>query len=144
MKTIRFSLWILCMVLIAGCAISRSRRAEIYPMSFDQTYQVALEALDEMKRWSVVETDHLEGLITIEDPRYFRNERYVTLIVKRIDSFRTKVELYGDDTLGMADEFFGMLDTRAGKHAYKYPPHDHNTFATLDRRYEERALTYPS
>ena len=122
MKNIKVAFLFGGIVLLASCTLLRWRRAEIYPMSYDQTYMVALSALDDMKNWRLSRTDHEEGIIVIESMKYLGPEKEVTFIVKRIEPFRTKVEVYR-------------------KHAC---PSTQKFFKAIDRRVEERALTYPS
>jgi len=109
-------------VFLSGCALFQWRHAEIYNMSYDQAYEVAMSALDDMQQWRLIQTDHKRGLLVIESGGYLRPERQVKIIVKRIEPFRTKVELF-----------------------HKHPtPFTQKFFKAVDRRVEERALTYPS
>ncbi|MDD5217021.1 MAG: hypothetical protein PHN49_11875 [Candidatus Omnitrophica bacterium] len=108
--------------LILGTGCFHLRHAEIYTMSYDQTFMLATAALDDMTPWRLTEADYLNGKITISDMGYIRPTRSVTVIVKRIEPFRTKVQLYG---------------TGANWFNQKY-------FKAIDRRVQERAVTYPS
>jgi len=111
-------------ILMTGCSLLQWRKAEIYPMSYDQTYLTAVDALDDMSEWHLLETNKDSGIIKIEKSPFLRPTRELTVIVERIDAFRTKVELYGP-------------------YAFAHP-FNQKFFKALDRRVAERALTYPS
>ena len=64
MSKTNFRMMIAGILLLAGCA--SAPQSQIYPMSFDQTYSTVLSALDDIKSWRVVETDQLNGTITVE------------------------------------------------------------------------------
>jgi len=53
------SKWLLIafVMLASGCAMFQWRKAEIYPMSYDQTYDVVMSALDDMEPWKLMQTD---------------------------------------------------------------------------------------
>jgi len=109
------------LIFLAGCA-TNWRKAEVYPLSYDQTYLIALSALDDLDEWHILETDKNRGLITIEKTPFFRPDGELTVIVKNLEPFRTKVELYGK----------------------RATPFNQKFFKAIDRHVEERALTYPT
>lgn len=120
MKTAIKLILIGCIILTAGCASWRG--AEIYPMSYDQTYECVVSALDAMNPWMVTKTDQKRGLITIGYEEYIGRQESQTFIVERIEPFRTKVSLYRTPGTPFNQQFF----------------------KAIDRYMEERALTYPS
>ncbi len=105
---------------LTGCA-GTLRQAETYPMSFDQTYTTVLTALDEMKSWRVVETDQLNGLITIETGGFFQPRRDVKIMLKRLEPFNTEVELYQRKATFANQKFFNAIDARVNERALTYP-----------------------
>ncbi len=113
---------VLCCLSMVGMARLPYKQAEIYPMSYDQTYQLVISALDDLQPWRLVETDQIKGRIVIGSAEYLHPEKRVTLVVKKIAPFRTKVELDDPQPRKIADQFF----------------------KAIDRRFEERAVTYPS
>lgn len=115
------SFLLVCFILLGGCA-GAEKRSAIYPMSYDQTFLVTSTALDNMPSWTIIETDQAHGLIKIENEKYLSPRQEATILVKRIDPFRTKVEI--DDTRNM--------------------PFQQKILQTIDRYFEERSLTYPS
>ena len=112
-------------IALMGCALFSDHHEVIYPMSYDQMYDTTLDALNDMKHWEIVGTDQTKGRIIIQkDPSYLeiQSEQQVSFIVKRIAPFRTKVSLDGYGLEVFNEQFF----------------------EALDKRYQERALTYPS
>ena len=127
MKRIQASLLILAILVTTGCALFRSRSAEIYPMSYDQTYAETLSALNDipaekLDSWQVIEADIDRGVIVMESGGYWKQEKQIRFIVKRIAPFKTKVSLYH-------------------KHA---TPFTQKFFKAMDERFKNRALTHPS
>ena len=122
MKSFKRFMIVAGFIALSGCAVTHMRRAEIYNMSYDQTYEVVMGALDDMEPWRLIQTNHENGLIVIQSAEFLRPERRVEIMVKRIEPFRTKVELY---------------------HRWA-TPFNQKFFKAIDRRVEERALTYPS
>ncbi|MBP9864778.1 MAG: hypothetical protein KBC91_00095 [Candidatus Omnitrophica bacterium] len=120
MKKKYFPGLLITLVIITGCA--STRQAETYPMSYDQTYQTSLDALDELKAWKVLETDQLGGVIVLEKGGYFMPRRTAKVIVKRVEPFKTRVELY-ETSLGQTHKDF---------------------FEAIDRHVQNRASTYTS
>ncbi len=113
---------LLLSLLLMGTGDAWAKQAEIYPMSYDQTYQVALEALDGVKFWKVIETDQQAGLIILETGGFFFPRRNAKILVSRLEPFRTKVEFYQ----GKTPLFYGKF------------------FEAIDRHVNERILTYPN
>jgi len=112
-------------VALMGCSMFSHRHGAIYPMSYDQMYNTTLDALDDMNNWRVVGTDQTKGRIVAErDPSFWEvnQETQVAFIVERIAPFKTKVSLDG----------------------HVVHPFNKKFFKSLERRYQERALTYPS
>lgn len=109
------------MLFLSGCALFRWKEAEIYPMSYDQTYLMAAQSLDELEDWKLVETDQTRGIIKIENSGYLKPTREMTVIVKRIEPFRTKVELYGRPATPFTQKFFRAIDRRVAERAVTYP-----------------------
>ena len=91
-KNYFFSL-LLTSLLFAGCASTGTRQAVTYPMSYDQTYQVALDALNNVGGWKVSSTDQLRGRITLEKGGFYMPRRTAKVFVKRLEPFSTLVEL---------------------------------------------------
>ncbi len=121
-KRAKLLTFLMFVLLISGCALLRVRHAEVYPMSFDQTYLIAMDALDDLDSWRLSETDQTMGTITVERMHYIGSEDQITFVVKRLEPFKTKVELHG---------------RRAWPWTNKY-------FEAINRRMEQRAVTYPS
>ena len=85
MKTTKNLVLITLMFLLAGCALFQDHRhAEIYDMSFDQTYMVAIDALEEIPYWRLVQTDHHRGLIVVERANYLGPERKIRFIDEKL------------------------------------------------------------
>ena len=94
-------------------------------MSYDQMYDTTLDAAEDMKYWRVLSTDQTKGRIVIEkEPSLLEveSEKQIEFIVERIAPFKTKVSLDGDVAHPFNKKFFN----------------------SLEKRYQERALTYPS
>jgi len=112
-------------IALMGCALFSSHQGVIYPMSYDQMYVTTLDALSEMKNWRVIKTNETKGRILIEkEPSLLEvvSEKQVAFIVERIEPYRTKVSLDGYGTQAFNEKFF----------------------KALEKRYQERALTYPT
>ena len=107
------------MLGLAGC--SSLRQAETYPMSYDQTYATVLTALDDMKSWRLVATDQLNGRMTLETGGFFQPSRDVQVILKRLEPFLTKVELYHRKPTWFNQKFFEAIDARVNEQALTYP-----------------------
>ena len=122
MKKWKNLIFVLCILeLAAGCTLFRWRRAEIYNMSYDQTYDTVLSALDDMEPWRLIQTDEKRGVIVIENAGYFGPETQMRFIVKRIEPFRTKVELYHKHQTPFTQKFFKAMDERVEERAVTYP-----------------------
>jgi len=113
-----YSLIFALMLLVGFAAVSQ---AETYPMSFDQTYQVALEALDEVGAWRVLETDQLNGIIVLEKGGYFMPRRTAKVIVKRLKPFSTRIELYEENNPRKHKDFFAAIERRVKNRSATYP-----------------------
>ena len=109
------------LLLGLGCATTAGRQSETYPMSYDQTYQTALDALDEMKIWKVIETDQLGGLIELEKGGHWMPRKNAKVIVKRVAPFQTSVELYEKNKTREYENFFNAIDRRVEDRAVTYP-----------------------
>jgi len=107
------------LLLLAGC--SSMRQSQIYPMSFDQTYSSVISALNDVKSWRVVETDQLNGFITLETGGFFQPRRAVRVIVKHLEPFQTKVEIDQHKTYWFNPDFIKAIDTRVNERALTYP-----------------------
>jgi len=119
---------VLVIMIATGCAMVRWRRSEIYPMSFDQTYKVALTALDAMQewedsdRWHLVSTDQTNGVIEIGyESLYMPEASKVKFILERIEPFETKVSLYGKRETPFTQKFFKAMDRRVNERILTYP-----------------------
>ena len=110
-----------CLLLIAGCTLLRWRGAEIYPLSYDQTYEMALDSMDELDPWKLIRTDYTNGVIVLGYEEYLRPPQQVRFIVKRIEPFRTKVELDGDWPSPLNQKFFKAMDERVENRILTYP-----------------------
>jgi len=110
----------LCMLQFAGCA-SASRQSQIYPMSYDKTYQMAIDALSGLEDWRVIETDQLGGEIRLEKGGYFLPRRNAKVWVKRVDPFKTRVELYDDPASMRQGEFLDVIDQYVQSRRFTYP-----------------------
>ena len=124
-KNINKLLILVAGVTLMGCALFSNDRGVIYPMSYDQMYDTTLDALNDTENWTIVGTNQTKGRILIEKRPHLlevESEKQVAFIVKRIEPFRTKVSLdgYGDTLFN--EKFFDVLE----------------------KRYQERALTYPT
>jgi len=124
-KNINSLLVVMFGVALMGCTMLSQRHGVIYPMSYDQMYNTTLDALDGMKNWRITGTDQTKGRILIEkNPSLLeiQTEKQVAFIIERIEPFRTKVSLNGHISTPFNKKFF----------------------KSLEKRYQERALTYPS
>lgn len=111
---------ILGLMLLALTGCRSSEPSATYSMSYDQTYETVISTLNEMAPWRVVATDQLKGLITVETGGFFLPRRQVTVVVKRLEPFKTKVQYYKGS---------GWLDPKL--------------IEAVDAHVNERALTYP-
>jgi len=110
-----------CLILLTGCALFRWRGAEIYPMSYDQTYNMAISAMDDMKPWKLMSTDYANGVIVIGFEDLFIPEQKVSFVVKRIAPFRTKVQLTSEWPHPLNQKFFKAMDKRVENRILTYP-----------------------
>ena len=100
-------------IFLTGCSLFSWRKAEIYNMSYDKTYNTTLSALDDMEKWKLVQTDMQNGVIVISNVEtYLRPEQIIKLKVKRIEPFRTKIELSGKCATPFTQKFFKAIDKR--------------------------------
>ncbi|MFZ5802677.1 MAG: hypothetical protein ACOY3K_06180 [Candidatus Omnitrophota bacterium] len=102
----------LILMSFCGCATLHMRDAEIYPMSYDKTFMLAVGALDDMGSWRVAETDHQNGKIVIENSGYVRPTQRHTILVQKLEPFRTKVELSRSIPTPFNQHFFRAIDRR--------------------------------
>jgi hypothetical protein len=121
MKTGKYLLLLFCFILVAGCALLRWRGAEIYPLSYDQTYEMAIDAMDDLDPWRLLRTDYANGIIIVGYEEYMRPPQQVQFIVKRIEPFRTKVELDGHWPSPLNQKFFKAMDKRVENRILTYP-----------------------
>lgn len=113
---------LLALLFCAGCASTSTRQAATYPMSYDQTYLVALDALNDAGGWKVSATDQLKGLIVLEKGGVFAPRRTAKMVVKRLEPFSTRVEI--DETSNNSrvyDKFFDAIDRRVKDRSSTYP-----------------------
>ena len=109
------------MMLLTGCALFTWRKAEVYPMSYDQTYVTVLSALDDMDHWDLMGTDQPNGVIKIKSEGYWRGEKEVQFIVKRVDPFHTEVKLHHKCSTPFTQKFFKAMDKRVADRALTHP-----------------------
>lgn len=126
MKKVKlFLIGLFCLAVFfsaCGCAsLFRFQKAAEYPLSFDQTYLIALSALDDMDSWRLLETDHKRGLITIEKSGYLQPTQQVSIMVKRLDPYRSKIELYDKWATPFTKKFFKAVERRMEEMALTYP-----------------------
>ncbi|MCB9799403.1 MAG: hypothetical protein H6757_01415 [Candidatus Omnitrophica bacterium] len=114
-------LFALIFFLLWGCA-ANMRQSAVYDMSYDQTYLNVINALDDMEPWHLAETDQLRGILTVENGAFFGPGRAIKVQVKRVDAFKTQVEI---------------LNSRINYTNRKF-------FRAIDRYIQERPETYPS
>jgi len=110
-----------CVLFLTGCALFSQQKAEIYPMSYDKTYDTALSALDGMEHWNLISTDALHGVIEIQADGYWRGETKIKFIVKRIDPYRTELKLYHKHATPFTQKFFDAMDHRVAEQALTHP-----------------------
>jgi hypothetical protein len=115
--------WLIAgLIVLTGCSgFFHSRRSEIYPMSYDKTYLTVLGALDDMKYWDLQETDQANGLIVVKSAGYWKGEKEARFILKRIDPFHTKVQLYHKRNSPGTQKFFKAMDERVREQALTHP-----------------------
>lgn len=118
----RMSLVLFC-ALFFGTPLqhAQAQDARVYAMSFDQTYQMTLDALQEVRNWQVLETDQLAGLITIETGGFFMPRRSARISVQRLDPYLTKVEFYQGKAPWFSGKFFKAIDKRVQSRTLAYP-----------------------
>jgi len=109
----------ICIIFLIGCI--RLRSSEIYPMAYDQTYESAITALDDMSPWKLILTDQKRGLITIGYEQYLGRKQEVTFIVERVEPFRTKISLYDRWPTHLNQKFFKAIDKYMKNRAVTYP-----------------------
>jgi hypothetical protein len=109
------------LLFCAGCSSIGTRQAVTYPMSYDQTYQVALDALNNVDGWKVASTNQLRGLITLEKGGFYMPRRTAKVIVKRLEPFSTRVELDPESRSRSHDNFFDAMDQRVKNRPSTYP-----------------------
>ena len=109
------------LILIAGCAFTKGRQAEIYPFSYDRTFNMATEALDNMDPWTLHRTDMTRGIIVVGYNTYVGPEREKTFIIKRLGPYRTKIELRSENADMFTEKFFNALDQYKAENIVTYP-----------------------
>ncbi len=112
---------ILVLLICGGCLSAGKRQAAVYSMSYDQTYETVITALDDVPGWRLSSTDQLKGLIAVETGGYLSPRREVKFIVKRVAPFRTTVEMYRGSALTSERKFFDAIDRRVQEKAVTYP-----------------------
>lgn len=112
-------LFLSVVLTLSSCAVFRG--AEVYDMSYDKTYMTALSALDDMEEWHLLETDELGGWIKVERGGYLYPDQEVTVIVKRLAPFQTKVQVIDKDNTLFSGKFFKAIDKRTENRALTYP-----------------------
>jgi len=105
--------------ILAGCA--SAGQSKTYSMSYDQTYQAALEALDRVGAWRVSQTDQLDGLIILEKGGYYTPRRTAQVTVKRLEPFRTRIELHGDSSAATQEKFLDAITRHVENRRQTYP-----------------------
>jgi len=124
MKDVKMKKYLVLFSLILflpGCASLFSTKATSYPMSFDQTYESALVALDDINGWKLVSTNQKRGLITVGIVEYPLPEKEVTFIVERLEPFRTKISLMQKTCTFTVKKLFNNLDQYLKERALTYP-----------------------
>ena len=114
---------VLTLVLLTcgGCMSAGKQPSAVYPMSYDQTYEAVLTALDDVPNWHISSTDQLKGLITVEAGGFLAPRRQVQMIVKRVEPFRTSVEIHRHHWLASDQKFFDALERHVQEKAVTYP-----------------------
>ena len=121
LKSTQTLAFIMAFLIISGCAVFQVKQEEVYEMSFDQTYLMALNALDDMDNWRLSQTDHKMGTITVERLYYLGPESEMTFVVKRLEPFKTKVATHSKRPFPYISEYFNAIDNRAKQRALTYP-----------------------
>jgi len=109
-------------LVVSSCTILQEKKSEIYPMSFDQTYNVVMSALDDMPDWQLVTTNQTRGMFVVGIGKYPIVSKEVTFIVERVSPFQTKVRFYNPWEVSLFDpDFFDVIDQYMGERADTYP-----------------------
>ena len=111
-------LWIF-LAMHSGCALFRG--AEVYNMSYDKTYLTALSALEDLPDWHLLETDQINGIMKIEKNGYLKPTQEVTVIVKRLEPFQTKIEVIDKHNTLFNRKFIKAVDKRVANGILTHP-----------------------
>ena len=109
------------MLFVCGCLSTGPRQSTVYKMSYDQTYETVITALDSMPGWRLSSTGQMKGLIAVEAGGYLSPRREVKLIVKRVEPFRTAVELYQGSVFASERKLFDVIERRVREKADTSP-----------------------
>lgn len=119
MKSLKYAFVLMGFTLL-GCA-ANARQAAVYDMSYDQTYLNVMNALDDMEPWYLAETDQMRGKITVENGAFFGPGRAITVQIKRLEPFKTKVEILNAGTNRTNRKFFKIIDRYIQERPETYP-----------------------
>ena len=106
--------------VFSSCS-AKLRKAAVYNMSYDKTYLTALSAIDEVPNWHPLETDQVNGIIRAERTGFLYPNQEVSVMVKRLGPFRTKVEVIDRDYKVFTGLFFDAIDKKTETTALTYP-----------------------
>ena len=98
------------MIVVSGCAVVRNRRTEIYPYSYDHTYNRVLAASQSLKDWTLTGVDYRHGKAKLSRGGFYFKERFVEITVQSLDPSRTQVEFRGTGVPLLKKQFFKKMD----------------------------------
>ena len=103
-------LWAGLVLILVGCAAVRNRKTEVYPFSYDHTYDRVIEAAGLLGNWSLTQADYRHGILKLRSEGVYFPERSVEIRLQSVDSSSTQVEFRGTGVPLLKKEFFKKIN----------------------------------